>query len=103
MNPFDMLKNAQALQAQMNQLKNELAQISATGSAGGNMVQVSMNGHFEVTAIKIDPVAVDPRDVPMLQDLLVAACHDALAKVQDLMKEKAGPMLGGMNLPGMDL
>lgn len=102
MNPFDMLKNAQALQEQMNKIKEELGQISVTGSAGGNMVNVTMNGHFEITDVKIDPVAVDPRDVPMLQDLIIAASHDAMSKVQEQMKAKAGPMLGGMNIPGMN-
>src|SRR5574344_347352 len=101
MNPFDMLKNAQALQEQMNKIKAELAQLSVTGSAGGNMVNVTMNGQFEIIAVKIDPVAVDPRDVPMLQDLIVAASHDAMNKIQEQIKEKTGPMLGNMNIPGM--
>src|SRR5574344_1044456 len=99
MNPFDMLKNAQALQAQIAKIKEELPHITATGSAGGNMVNVTMNGQFEITAVKIDPVAVDPGDITMLQDLIVAASHDAMNKIQEMIKEKTGPMLGNMNIP----
>ena len=77
--------------------------MTVTGSSGGNMVQVTMNGKFEMVAIKIDPIAVDPRDVPMLQDLIVAASHDAAEKVQELLKQKSGSLLGGMNIPGLNL
>lgn len=103
MNPFDLVKNLQGLQSQVNQLKEELSDLTATGSSGGNMVQVTVNGKFEMTEIKIDPIAVDPRDVPMLQDLIVAAHRDALDKIQDAIKEKAGPMLGGLDIPGLSL
>ena len=72
--------------------------VTATGSAGGNMVQVTLNGEFEMTSIKIDPIAVDPRDVNMLQDLIVAASHNASEKIKEAIASKAGPMLGGMGL-----
>lgn len=91
------------LQGQMEKMKEELAGMTVTGSSGGNMVQVTMNGKFEMVAIKIDPIAVDPRDVPMLQDLIVAASHDAAEKVQELLKQKSGSLLGGMNIPGLNL
>ena len=103
MNPFDLVKNLQGLQSQVNQLKDELADLTATGSSGGNMVRVTVNGKFEMTDIFIDPIAVDPRDVPMLQDLIVAAHRDALDKIQESIKEKAGPLLGGMDIPGLNL
>lgn len=99
MNPFDMVKNLKNIESQMKTMKEELANLEVTGSAGGNMVQVTLNGQFEIKAVKIDPIAVDPRDVPMLQDLIVAAHHDALDKVQEQIKAKAGPMLGGF--PGL--
>ena len=70
-NPFEMMKNLKEVQNSMEKMKEEMKKISVTGSAGGNMVQVTLNGQFEVTAIKIDPIAVDPRDVNMLQDLIV--------------------------------
>lgn len=104
MNPFDMVKNLKNLEGTMNTMKEELAQISETGSSGGNIVQVTLNGKFEVTAIKLDPIAVDPRDVQMLQDLIVAAHHAAMEKVQERIKEKSGSLLGGLgnlNIPGL--
>lgn len=103
MNPFDLVKNMHNLQGQMEKMKEELAGMTVTGSSGGNMVQVTMNGKFEMVAIKIDPMTVDPRDVPMLQDLIVAASHDAAEKVQELLKQKSGSLLGGMNIPGLNL
>lgn len=103
MNPFDLVKNMHNLQGQMEKMKEELAGMTVTGSSGGNMVQVTMNGKFEMVAIKIDSIAVDPRDVPMLQDLIVAASHDAAEKVQELLKQKSGSLLGGMNIPGLNL
>lgn len=93
-NPFDLIKNLKDLQGTVNQMKENMKNMTATGSAGGNMVQVTMNGQFEMTAIKIDPVAVDPRDVAMLQDLILAATHNAMEKIQEQIKEKAGPMMG---------
>ena len=102
MNPFDMVKNLKNLEGTMNTMKEELAQISETGSSGGNIVQVTLNGKFEVTAVKLDPIAVDPRDVQMLQDLIVAAHRDALSKIKEIITEKLGPMVGGLNIPGLN-
>ena len=102
MNPFDMVKNLKNLEGTMNTMKEELAQISETGSSGGNIVQVTLNGKFEVTAVKLDPIAVDP-DVQMLQDLIVAAHHAAMDKVQERIKEKSGSLLGGLNIPGLGM
>ena len=101
MNPFDMVKNLKNLESQMATMKNELANISETGSSGGNIVRVTLNGQFEMKSIKIDPVAVDPRDVQMLQDLIVAAHHAAIEKVQEAIKDKSGSLLGGMQIPGL--
>lgn len=101
MNPFDMVKNLKNLQSQMGELQEEMASITETGSAGGNIVQVTLNGKFEMTAIKIDPIAVDGRDVPMLQDLIVAAHHAAMEKITEALKQKSGSLLGGLNIPGM--
>lgn len=101
MNPFDLVKNLKDIQSQMTTMKEELKSLTATGSSGGNMVQIKINGQFEMVEIKIDPIAVDPRDVGMLQDLIVAANHDAMYKMQEIMKEKAGPMLSGMGIPGL--
>ena len=62
-----------------------------------------VNGQFEVLRVELDPIAVDPRDVPMLQDLIVAASRDAHTRMQELMKERLGPMMGGLNIPGMGM
>ena len=101
MNPFDMLKNFEQMMSQLGTMQEELKQITATGSSGGNIVNVTINGKFEIINLKLDPICVDPRDVQMLQDLIVAAHHDAMSKIQEAIKEKYGPLLNGMNIPGM--
>lgn len=103
MNPFDMMKNLSGMKDQLAKIQSEMEGVTATGSAGGNMVNITINGKFEVISVKLDPVCVDNRDVPMLQDLIVAASHDANSKMQEIIKQKAGPMLQGMNIPGMNL
>lgn len=99
MNPFELLKNAKAIQEQVGRIQEELSSVSVTGSSGGGIVKVSLNGKFELEAVTLDPVAVDPRDIPMLQDLIVAAHADASEKVKELLKQKLGPLAGGM--PGL--
>mgnify|MGYP003407645525 FL=1 len=101
MNPFDMLKNINSLKDQLGTMQTELQEITATGSAGGNIVNVTINGKFEITNVKLDPICVDPRDVQMLQDLIIAAHHDAMSKIQDELKTKYGSMLGGMGIPNL--
>lgn len=101
MNPFDMLKNISSLKDQLGTMQSELQEITATGSAGGNIVNVTINGKFEITNVKLDPICVDPRDVQMLQDLIIAAHHDAMSKIQDELKTKYGSMLGGMGIPNL--
>jgi nucleoid-associated protein EbfC len=94
-NPFDILKNAKSIQEQFSRVQEELATVSVTGSSGGGIVKVTLNGQFEMLSVELDPVAVDPRDIPMLQDLIVAAHTNASDKVKDLLKERLGPMAGG--------
>ncbi len=101
MNPFDMLKNIQSMKEQLGNMQEELAEITATGSSGGNIVNVTLNGKFEIVSVKLDPICVDPRDVQMLQDLIIAAHHDAMTKIQENIKAKYGPLLNGMNIPGL--
>lgn len=96
-----MLKNIEQMKSQLGTMQEELKQITATGSSGGNIVNVTINGKFEIINLKLDPICVDPRDVQMLQDLIVAAHHDAMSKIQEAIKEKYGPLLNGMNIPGM--
>ena len=103
-NPFDLLKNANNLQAQFQKAQEELKEITETGSSGGGIVKVTLNGTFEVVDVQIDPIAVDPRDVKMLQDLIVAAHKNAMENVQEQIKAKSSSLLGGLGgLGGMDL
>ena len=101
MNPFDMVKNLAGMQSQLKAAQEKLAELEAEGSSGGNMVQVTVNGKFELVDIKLDPICVDNRDVPMLQDLIKAAHHTKKKKIQDEIKNQLGPMVAGMNIPGM--
>lgn len=99
-----MMKQAQKLQEKMNELQAQLASTEMTGSSGGGMVQVTVNGKSEVRRIKIDPSLVDPTEVEVLEDLIVAACNDAKAKVEAHMQERMGELTGGLKLPpGMSL
>lgn len=98
-NPFDILKNAQGIQDQISRVQAELTTMSVTGSSGGGIVKVTLNGQFELLGVELDPVAVDPRDISMLQDLIVAAHANAVEKVKEMIKTKLGPMAGGF--PGL--
>lgn len=103
MNPFELLKNTAALKQEAEKLQEELKNITAEGSSGGRMVTVKLNGRFEMLSIHLDPLCVDNRDVKMLEDLIIAAQHDAISKVQEQLKERSASMLGGMNLSGLGL
>lgn len=100
-NPFEMMKNLKNVEANAAKMKEELGRISATGSSGGNIVKVTLNGKFEMVSIEIDPI--DQGDVPMLQDLIVAAHHNAMEKIQEAIKEKSGSLLKEMGLDGMNI
>ena len=102
-NPFDLLKNAQSLKDQFAKVQEELDQIEASGSSGGGIVHVTVNGKMQLVSVQLDPIAVDPRDIPMLQDLIIAAHRDAMAKIKDEINEKLGPMVSGLNIPGLSL
>ena len=104
MNPFELLKNTQAIKEQSEKLQQELADIRAEGSSGGRMVTITLNGKFEMMGIKLDPICVDNRDVKMLEDLIVAAYNDAHQKIDAMMEEgmkeaTSGIGLGGLKLP----
>ncbi len=101
MNPFDLLKNTAAIKEQAEKFQQEISELSATGSSGGHMVTVTVNGKFEMTGIHLDPICVDNRDVKMLEDLIVAAHHGAISNMQEQLRAKAGPMLAGLNIPGL--
>lgn len=99
MNPFEMLKNLQSLQSGMQEMQGKLAEINVSGTAGGEMVRVSMNGQMMVTGVHIEPEAVDPEDVGMLEDLVRAALSDAMAKIKEAIQQEVSSMTGGMPIP----
>ncbi|MBQ1832157.1 MAG: YbaB/EbfC family nucleoid-associated protein [Treponema sp.] len=101
MNPFEMMKNLGNIKEQLQQAQSKLEYITATGSAGGNMVKVTLNGNFEIENIELDPICVDNRDVPMLQDLIKAAHHAAIENLKEQIKNEMGPMFANLNIPGM--
>jgi DNA-binding YbaB/EbfC family protein len=98
-NPMDLLRNFQNMQAKISEMQEKLKEVKVTGSSGGGMVQVEMNGQLVVTAVKIAQEVVDPQDIEMLQDLVLGAVSDALAKVKERLREEASSVTGGMNLP----
>jgi DNA-binding YbaB/EbfC family protein len=96
-----LMKTAQRLQGDVTKMQEELARMTCEASAGGGMVTAVVNGQFEVVSIKIDPAVVDPSDIPMLQDLVVAAINLAATKVRETSKERMSQLMGGMGIPGM--
>ena len=99
-----LMKQAQKMQQQMLAAQEELAQAQVTGTSGGGLVTATVTGAGDVVSIKIKPDAVDPDDVESLEDLVVAALHDASRAAQELAAEKMGPVsggMGGLGLPGM--
>jgi len=100
-NMGQLLKQAQQFQTKMAALQEELNERTVEASAGGGMVTAVANGKQEVLSITIDPEVIDPDDVEMLQDLILAATNDALNKAKDMSNEEMGKLTKGMNIPGM--
>ena len=98
-NPFDLLKQFGNMQERMGEVQERLRRLTVTGSAGGGMAEIEMNGHMQVMDVRISEEAVDPEDIPMLQDLLRAAFSDALHKIKEKIREEASSLTGGLNLP----
>lgn len=97
-----LMQQAQQAAQQMQSAQAELAEETVEGSAGGGMVTVQMSGARDIQSIKISPDVVDPDDVEMLEDLIVAAFQDASAKAEELTQSKLGNLgMGGLNIPGL--
>jgi DNA-binding YbaB/EbfC family protein len=96
-----MMKQAQKIQARMVKLQEELAEKTVEASSGGGMVRVTANGKQQVVSIHIEKEVVDPEDVEMLQDLVLAAVNDALTKSQEMVSSEMGKLTGGLNIPGL--
>lgn len=97
----NMMKQAQKLQSKMLKLQEELAEKTVEATAGGGMIKVAANGKQQLLSIQIEKEVVDPEDVEMLQDLILAAVNDALAKAQEMVSGEMGKLTGGMNIPGL--
>lgn len=100
-NMNSMMKQAQKLQKKMLQAQQDLATKTVEASAGGGMVKVVANGGQKIESIVLEKEVIDPDDVEMLQDLVLAAVNDALKKSQDMVSAEMGKLTGGMNIPGM--
>jgi len=94
-----MLKQAQQMQGKMQEMQDKLAEMEVTGSSGGGMCQVVLNGKGEAKSVSIDPALVNPDDAAVMEDLVLAAINDAKAKVDEKMREKMSELTGGLPLP----
>ncbi len=96
-----MMKQAQNLQKKMLKTQEELATRTVEATAGGGMVKVIANGGQKIESIELEKEVVDPEDIEMLQDLILAAINDALKKSQDMVSSEMGKLTGGLNIPGL--
>ena len=97
----NMLKQAQKMQKRLLELQQELKERVVEGAAGGGMVRVAANGQQEILSVKIDPEAVNPEDVELLEDMVLAAVGQALEKSRQMAQDEMGKVTGGLQLPGM--
>jgi DNA-binding YbaB/EbfC family protein len=97
----NILKQAQEMQARMAKIQEELANKTVQGTAGGGMVQVTVNGQFNLTALKIEPAAVNPEEKDMLEDLVLAAVNDGMRKARELASAEMAKLTGGLKIPGL--
>ena len=98
-NMAGMMKKMQKLQGEMAKMQEELKKRTMDVSAGGGAIKVVINGDKQIISLKIDPAAVDPEDIEMLEDLVVAAINEAIKKVDDMTAQEMGKLTGGLNLP----
>ena len=99
----NLMKEAQKLQAQMEAMQAEAGKRKVEATAGGGMVTVEANGKQELTAIKIDREVINPDDAQMLEDLVLAACNEALRKSKEMMQAELGKLSAGLKIPGLGL
>ncbi|MDF2674061.1 MAG: YbaB/EbfC family nucleoid-associated protein [Clostridiales bacterium] len=100
-NMNNLLKQAQKLQKQMEDMKEEIEKRTVEASSGGGAVTAIVTGKKEIVDIKIKKEVVDPDDVEMLQDLIIAALNEALTKANDMMEQEMAKVTGGLNVPGL--
>lgn len=101
MNMQNMMRQAQQMQQKMQELQEEIEQREVEATAGGGVVRVVASGKKVIKSIEIKPEAVDPDDVEMLEDLVMAAVNEAIAKADEMMQQEMGKITGGLNLGGL--
>ncbi len=97
----NMMKRIQQMQEEMTRVQQECEAAEYSASAGGGAIDVTVNGKHQVVSVNIQPDVVDPEDVEMLEDLLVAAVNEAMRKADETMEREMGKLTGGMNIPGL--
>lgn len=95
------MKMLQQMQNRIQKMQQELEETTVEGTAGGGAVRVSVNGLRAVQSVKIDPDAVDPSDIEMLEDMVLAAIQEAMKTAEDLAANKMAAITGGINIPGL--
>jgi len=99
-NMGEMMKKVQKMQAQMEESQKKLESIDVEGASGGGLIKITANGKGSIKKVKVDPTLLDPQEVEVLEDLLVAALLDTQAKVEEKAAEEMGKVTGGLKLPG---
>ena len=95
------MRQAQELQAKLAKAQQELANTTVEASSGGGAVKVTINGQQKILSVKISPEAINPEDVEMLEDLVLTAVNEAIAKSQELAAQRLGKLTGGLKIPGL--
>lgn len=103
MNMQEMMKQARKMQEQLAAAQESMKDVTVDASAGGGMVKATVNGDLELVSITIDPDALDPEDVDLLQDMIVAAVNEAVRGVGEVASKQMSSITGGLNIPGMPL
>lgn len=99
MNINELMRQAKRMQGKIEKIREEAGQKTVEGTAGGGMVVVVVNGNNEVQSVKIEPDVVDPEEIEMLQDLIVAATNQAMQRANEMMQKELGAVTGGMPMP----
>ncbi len=97
----NMMQRIQKMQEEMQKTQSAVEESEFTASAGGRAIEVTVNGKHEIKAIKMQPEIVDPEDIDMLEDLLLASLNEAMRKADEKMESEMGKLTGGLNIPGM--
>ena len=100
-NMGQMMKQVQKMQKEISRLQQQLEERTVEATAGGGVVKVTVNGKQEVLEVELAPEVVDPEDIEMLQDLIIAATNEALREAQDMVNREMAKITGGLNIPGL--